>query len=112
MTGRSGVLPGCQESQPLGFGQEDRPASERPLWVESGPFRTVLACVGDHKVRRVHKLFPWNMDGIRQRLDQRDAAGAAHQATSRQSDRAAGRTLSEIRLRLDQWEARSIRAGL
>jgi hypothetical protein len=36
--------------------------------------RRVLTNVADHPVKRVDAFLPWNFDGIRQRLDQRDAA--------------------------------------
>ena len=36
--------------------------------------RKVLACIADYPVRRVWELLPWNMEGVRKRLDQRDPA--------------------------------------
>jgi transposase len=36
--------------------------------------RKVLERIADHPVKRVHEFLPWNLDGVRQRLDQRDAA--------------------------------------
>lgn len=36
--------------------------------------RKVLERIADYPVRRFHEFLPWNLDGIRQRLDQRDAA--------------------------------------
>lgn len=36
--------------------------------------RRVLGCIADYKVNRVGELLPWNLAGVRVRLDQRDAA--------------------------------------
>jgi hypothetical protein len=36
--------------------------------------RHALGRIADHPAKRVHELLPWNVGGIRLRLDQRDAA--------------------------------------
>lgn len=36
--------------------------------------RKVLGCIADYPVKRVHEMLPWKLDGIRRRLDQRNAA--------------------------------------
>ena len=36
--------------------------------------RHVLERIADHPVKHVHELLPWNLTGIRVRLDQRNAA--------------------------------------
>jgi hypothetical protein len=36
--------------------------------------RQVLGRIAEHPVRRVHELLPWNLTGVRARLDQREPA--------------------------------------
>ena len=36
--------------------------------------RRVLVCIADYSVQRVHEFLSWNLDGVRERLDQREAA--------------------------------------
>jgi len=74
---------GPQELAVCGFGFRGERAAAAYSLIETAKLtgldpedylRHVLERIADHPVKRVHELLPWNVAGIRLRLDQRDAA--------------------------------------
>lgn len=62
------------EPSPADLHGEPPAGREKIADRRNGYLHKVLEQIANHPAQRVHEFLPWNLDGVRRRFNQRDAA--------------------------------------